>query len=349
MCKVVVFTNFSKVKDQDKATEAIGNILLKIERDGFGYAIQGSKGAYGERVACSSGFSSRFGVSSSKIVRLPIVEPRYNSFGEKTRATGPAIFHGRTSTNSKALVNVHPMQADGWNLIHNGVVTDHGPKYIKATQNDSEDVLHRLKQGIGEVEKHLSGYYAFAAIDPHGRLHLCRDTEATLYIAWIDSLDSYLITTTESLLESTCKALKVRPGPIEKVADNSYAIFELNNVAYSQWIKPRGYGREEAGLASLSLGRELQTSSAWDLIGSEESYRFNDSTMTDLEQVDIEALITEMESLDDSYTIQTEDGLIIASEDYYRLDPISQDACTITREDGSILPPLYSSEKGRIA
>ena len=46
--------------------------------------------------------------------------------------------------------------------------------------------------GINEVEAHLSGYYAFASIDPQGQLHVGQDKwKASLFIAWSPVYDTH--------------------------------------------------------------------------------------------------------------------------------------------------------------
>lgn len=329
MCKIVSFTNSSKL-DIKKTSEVIGNILLGLERDGFGYAVQGEQNVFGER-CISAKFRSRLG--STDLISLPIIEPRQSAFGYLDKPKGPAIFHGRTSTNDKGLLNCHPMAKDNWNLIHNGVVTDHGPKYAKATTNDSEDLLHRLILGINHVERDLSGYYAFCAIDPQGHLHVARDANATLYMAWCAKIQSYLIATTESLLESVADKLKIKIGPIDLIKEDVYLIFADNEMTHSQVIKPRGYDYTESKLASLSLGRSLSDST----YGSD--YLDNDYTRFNLDDStrELDELMDEVEHMDDTYSIQNYDGETITVEQYKKLDEVSKLECLIVRPDGTYL------------
>ena len=259
MCQILALTNLKKIKLVDKLNE-IGNILLREEKDGFGYAVQGKSGAFGEKTVAKH-FRSRVGKSG--LVKLPIIKVNYSEFGTPGELTGPGVFHGRTSTNKVNLENTHPMQIDGWNLIHNGVVGDWGPDYIKKTQNDSEDVLRRLLDGIGkenpmsEIEKYLQGYYAFAAIDPEGRLHICRDDLAPLCIAWSEKLQTYIIGTNEHLILKTSKVLGAKIGPIEEMEDSTYIIFSENDMIFKQKFKPFGYSSKQAQYSMSSLGRSL--------------------------------------------------------------------------------------------
>lgn len=337
MCKVIAFSNASKI-DVRKASEAIGKILLGLERDGYGYAVKGSQNIFGEKCIAPY-FQSR--LSESNVVPLPIVQQRQSTFGHADKPTGPAIFHGRTSTNDKGLRNCHPMQRDGWHLIHNGVVTDHGEAYQTTTTNDSEHVLWRLMQGIEHVEKHLTGYYAFAAIAPDGRLHVCRDDNATLFVALAPKIGSYIFATTESLLRDVAKALKIKIGPIDAVENNVYMIFNVQGDAleHKQAIKPRGFERREAVHATASLGRSLY---AIDSDG--DSYQHVESIVDyagiddDSDDSDLTELMQELSDLDDeNYRIIGPDGEPISAAAFYKLDEISQNVCRIERADGSTL------------
>lgn len=255
MCKILALTN-SKKLDLSKLN-AIGDLLLSLEKDGFGYAIQGKTNVFGEKCIAKH-FESR--LKSKYEIKLPVVQKRYVSFGKLETPIGPAIFHGRTSTNDKGLINCHPMIKNGNYLIHNGVVTDHGTPYKKLTTNDSEDVLHRFLEGISQVEAHLTGYYAFANIDDMGMLHVVRDSTANLHMAWCQSLDSFIFATTVDLMKRAAKILRVKLGPIDAVENNIYMVFKGNEMLRYQSIKPRGWDYNEGRYASKSLGRELTTS-----------------------------------------------------------------------------------------
>jgi predicted glutamine amidotransferase len=324
MCKIVSFTNASKL-DATKAAEVIGNILLKIERDGFGYAIQGESNVFGERCIADT-FKSR--LDSRYTIKIPVVEVRQSTFGRAEKPKGPAIFHGRTSTNDHGLLNCHPMSRDSWNLIHNGVVDDNGPKYDKATTNDSEDLLYRLIQGIDKVESHLHGYYAFTAIDPKGRLHVGRDSIATLFMAWCPKIQSYIIATTERLLEDVASALKIKIGPIDKIKSDTYMIFDGNDMSHVQSIKPLGYDSRQSRHAEDSLGVSLD-SKLYQLDGDSRFNRDDGETIDDL--------LAEIEAMDDTYQIETYDGELISVSAYHKLDEVSKLECTIFRPDGSVV------------
>ncbi len=396
MCKIIAFTNTSKINLKACVNE-IGNTLLKTEQDGFGYAVKGKSGVFGEK-AIVPHFKSRLG---KKSIMLPIVKNRYLSFGTVDELTGPGIFHGRTSTNSEGLVNTHPMQRPDdkglWHLIHNGVVDDIGEKYSKLTDNDSEDVLYRLMLGvknnadgltdnpIEEIERTLEGYYAFACIDSDGLLHIGRDAYADLYMAWSDKLDTFIIATTEGLVHKLNKMLDADIGPIDEVEDEVYMVFNGNELIYHQFIRPLGFTRKQAAKSGASLGREIapqnlhsdysgkgfktiQLSGGEVLARSPEHHRpaidarsesdwqnesafdavvgsvITDSERLDDEEVEYYAYRRELDNMGDDYTISDENDNYISTQEFRKLDHISQEMCTIIRPDGTVV--LFDDVKG---
>src|SRR5271165_6816473 len=119
MCLVLAVTNMKKIA-LSKCLNDIGTTLLKEEEDGFGYAIQGKNGVFGEKTIAKK-FYTRLARKHLE-VNLPIVRKKHVSFGTPSELVGPGIFHGRTSTNVISLRDTHPMQIADWHLIHNGVV-----------------------------------------------------------------------------------------------------------------------------------------------------------------------------------------------------------------------------------
>lgn len=346
MCKIVSFSNATKL-DMKQAARVIGTALNKLEPDGFGYAVQGQNGQFGEKsVKKSEKFSSRF---NRLVVSLPFIKMQASTFGTVSEVVGPAIFHGRTSTNNKGLKNCHPMQRDGWGLIHNGVVTDHGPKYEKFTTNDSEDVLARLILGIDQVEAQLTGYYAFSAIDPAGKLHIGRDSLATLFCAWSESLESYVFATTESLIRQLAKQLKFSVGVIDAVEDNVYFVMDGNAIASMATIKPRGYERHESQHATASLGRSLDSSSytsgVYDYsrrgLAREETVAVQASWLSD-DSDDSKSQgyydwRRQLDAVDESYSIYDSYGRPVTVAEFHRMDHWSQEDCNILKPNGGVL------------
>lgn len=254
MCKVVAFTNLSKMKNIQKLTSLIQHEVQKTEKDGFGLAIQSESGLYIEK-ALGKEFNTR-----------PV--PNYFPFAKKHREAsgkigkklGAGIFHGRTSTNDLSLINTHPIQKNDWTLIHNGVVTNNGPKYSMKTTNDTEHLVHYLStSGINELAKNLTGYYAAAAFCPSGKLHIFRDKIAPLHFCYVESIDSFIFATTELLIKNITKGMQLKHDSIQEMQDDTYIIFESGILTTQLEFMSLGYGQREASLASKSLGYELDS------------------------------------------------------------------------------------------
>lgn len=366
MCLVLAFSNTKKI-NLSRCLNSIGNTLLKTEDDGFGYAIQGKDGVFGEKTT-SKKFRTR--LSKPNQIILPIVKKQYMSFGKPTELTGPGIFHGRTSTNYISLLNTHPMQADGWHLIHNGVVEDLGPHYAKLTQNDSEDVLKRLMDGIGkpnpmeDIEKYLEGYYAFAAIDPQGQLHIARDKNATLYMGYSDKYETYIFGTTESLIIKVSKILDAKIGPIDELQEDLYCIFSGNELIHCQDFKSMGYTNMQARYAQQSLGRDLGGAGVKDVTGgvydatkrinnvteeewqggieeflTHEGSKHPDRSWRDAEEESYYKWRNEIDNMDASYQIYALDDRSLTVDEFKQMDFIQQELCTIIRSDGTVVDP----------
>lgn len=387
MCKVIVFTDTKKL-NLKQHLNGIANTLLRTEKDGFGYAIQGKSGVFGEKTIAKT-FRTRLGYGDHAIT-LPVIKKKYELFGSPDELTGPGLFHGRTSTNAEGLINTHPMSRDGWHLIHNGVVQDLGPKYEKTTDNDSEDLLYRLIEGydandlskvpegaMQHVERYLEGYYAFAAIDPLGRLHVARDEYATLFIAYSPIYETHLIATTEELLMKVNKMLEAGMGPIDEVDSDVYMIFEGNQLIHWEYIRPLGFTVKQAEKSVASLGRvlspgmtnrsyETKTDEEWnhildthhrravkyDEMVSEEDWQLAEDgiiDMTDRGSNDIDQdwlnYRNELDSVDASYTVWDDAGRFVDTYDFKQMDAISQQLCTVVRGDGTVVNPDNYSER----
>lgn len=374
MCLVLAMTNTKKL-NLSKCLNDIGNTLLAAEDDGFGYAIQGKNGVFGEKTIAKRFFTR---LSRLNHVQLPIVKKKYMGFGSPSELTGPGIFHGRTSTNVISLIDTHPMQIDNWNLIHNGVVDDLGPFYEKKTENDSEDVLRRLIDGVGnpnpmaDIEKYLQGYYAFAAIDPEGRLHVARDQYAPLCIAWSGVYETFIIATNPGLILKVNKILDAKIGPIDEIQDETYCIFNGNELIHCQDFDSLGYTMRQSQHATASLGRVLgdaqlvcglanaPTNVLRDVSPNPQSKERSYAEVSEADWQDsiVDYLKTErhpdrrggvteddyykykheIENMDASYQIFSDDKPISLLE-FRKLDHVAQEMCTILRGDGSVVEP----------
>ncbi len=268
MCRVIMFSNFSKIKHDNllSRVEYAGKLLTKTEKDGFGYAIQGEKGAFGERTVNDYFYSHLLSPVKPLIEKFVCTDDQ-ETFGEVSRVRGGAIFHGRVSTNKSGLINTHPISKHGWNLIHNGVVTHKGNPYEMDTDNDSEHVLENLVEGgIEQVADNLTGYYAFGALDPEGNLHIARDYIATLYAARLPKLETFIFATTRDLIENFCDRFEYDYSPIHLMTPDTYIKFDTTGKQVAQEnFESRGFTEYEASFSTLSLGRSLTNSEADEL------------------------------------------------------------------------------------
>jgi hypothetical protein len=258
MCKVLMLTNTSKVLNFDRLV-SVSAAALKTQRDGFGYAaFADDLKVFGERTNAVNEFKSVLEVPASGL-EFTDESDEQNSFGEVKNGARAAIFHGRISTNNKALVNVHPILKNEWALIHNGVVSNHGSKYPMTTDNDSEHVLHNFSEGgIKAVSKNLTGYYAFGAFDGLGNLHIVRDSIAKLYACKVGSIDSIVYGTTKELIKEVCAAMGFHGlSSMSLIKNDTYIVHKLDG-SY-EWSKFDSRGRDEITdrFASLSLGHSL--------------------------------------------------------------------------------------------
>lgn len=323
MCKILVLTNTEKLKNQTDVIESIAGHLQKDHTDGFGYAIQGENGVYGERTIADA-FSSRLESKSKLEVTLPIIVPEYNKIGAMpSKPIGGALFHGRTSTNDHGLPNTHPIQKHGWTLIHNGVVNNHGPTYEQVTTNDTEHLIEYLGTvGMQGIEQNITGYYAIGALDNVGNLHVIKDSTAQLCVAHNETLACLVFGTTEKLIKDVAKSCKWTIGPVEKVRDDIHMIFDKSGVLISvNEINPRGFGREESRLADRSLGFKV--------------YATDDFSKEDLEYYN--EWKNETDFVDAGYTFRDWNGRPMDYKEFMACDEVTKLDCTVIRPDGTIV------------
>lgn len=327
MCKLMCLTNVSKLKSIKKLVNEAKPIITKNDSHGFGWAMQGSKGVCGERM---NELHHRYGLGAKiNAMDLPGAgRPSYNSFGVSGTPTGAMLIHGRTSTNEKALKNVHPIVKHDWTLVHNGVVSNKGEPYAQITSNDTEHLVEYLgaRDGIEGIQKNLAGYYAFAAIDPEGRLHVCRDDNATLYVSWIETIESFVYATTADLIYSLCSKMKWKHSAVESVMENIYMIFDGNKLVHQSNILPRGYDYVEAVHMGASLGREDENVSYMSDYGRQWSSKIDP----------VDEFLDACRDLDSSCSISDEFGTPLNLEEFRALDDISKLGCVIKLADGQI-------------
>lgn len=340
MCKIVTLTNTSKIKNIDKTVNIILSKISDYERDGLGYTIDGEKGIYGERSVHVNEFSTSF---KSEIHSVPFTTAVYNRFGKKSKPIGAGMFHGRTSTNHKNLINTHPINKHDWSLIHNGVVTNHGPSHDMMTTNDTEHLVHYMgMESIESIEKYISGYYAFTAIDPVGQLHVVKDSIASLYFARISTIDSFIFATTKVLIKDICLEMKWEHSIIETVNDNQHLIFRGNELISMNSITPRGATINETKHSEKSLGRKIDQSEGWtgplNDIAKYSDDTNSESIMLFLQEVETQA--------DHSYTFLDYQENVMTIEEFQELEQEEKIYCTVIRPDGTIVDPNdYHTDK----
>lgn len=334
MCKIITLTNISRVKSLKKLVNKCAALVSESERDGFGYAIQTATGVYGERTLRPESFVRSI---ARPIFEAPFASPQYERFGTQEKATGAALFHGRTSTNDVSLLNTHPIQKHDWTLIHNGVVSNHGPEYIQTTSNDTEHLVEYMATtGISGIETHLTGYYAFAALAPDGTLHVVRDSTASLYVASVESIDSLIFATSEDHINQLCDEMSWKPSVVAAVVENSYIQFSAGAIVSHTTIKPRGRTSYESSFASRSLGRSLESLDVASTFQKPETFRLDDMVEYSAADNSESLFLREIEMHgDSSYTFRC-DGRDLSFDEFMDLDDDEKLCCEVIRPDGTV-------------
>jgi predicted glutamine amidotransferase len=299
VCKLFALTNVSNVKVNKRLLKVINETITETDRHGFGYAVLGQSGKLGgERSMEPSRFNPLL-ESRGKLHahRLPFVEKTSNTFGKLDLDKGKALIaHGRFSTNVHSLENTHPFYNGKIALAHNGVVQDstNGVKALLKTTCDSEILLRYWEtQGINGIVNNVTGYYAMLILDRVGKLHVIRDSIANLYITYVKDIDSYMIATTDEILETIADKMKWDIENIEAIKDNQHIVFDGNTVTHNAEISPKGKTSAlwtQAERDSLGIGDSL-SDAAWiekDPLSKYESYseiedKLNYQEMADLD------------------------------------------------------------------
>lgn len=264
MCKIFAITDLSKVKIDTKLLAAIKKEVTKVDNHGFGYAVLGNDGSIGgERSVRVSGFKALGkGLDNlSRTEQLPIVRrtaERFGDLGMALNSPKSMIAHGRFSTNTVSLENTHPYYNGDMALIHNGVVQDASGEVTQSlvTDNDTEILLRYWEiDGVQAIEENVTGYYAMATLTTDGELHVVRDSRAPLHLAWVRSINSFMIATQPEIIKGVCAAMKWKFEPIEAMNDDCHAIFSGNDILAHRTIKPRvaTYSSEFASKASSAF------------------------------------------------------------------------------------------------
>jgi len=252
-------TNVSKVKITTDLINVVRDaVCLHSDKDGFGYALNTVDGKlWGEKTVTPFQFSPLNYRQTSVTQGLPIVDIETQGFGEVSDDNRAFIAHGRLSTNVININATHPFLSDNAALIHNGVVSDPWKEAGRLTTGCDTEILLNLweRNGMDCIEENAAGYYALAILDKQGQLHIARDDRAPLYIAWSQTVESYLIATTVEILTLISDRMQWVIEMPEKIVDNLYAIFQGNEVISYKEIIPVGFDTGvNSDLVSKALG-----------------------------------------------------------------------------------------------
>lgn len=326
MCKLFTLTNTKKLRPEqlEKLTKVVQKNMT-TERDGFGIVAKKLDGSI---------YVRRFlNPSDATLKQLkfdyPFEKPNQNQDGTPSPVYDSIVFHGRTSTNNVSLINTHPIVRNGITLCHNGVVEDSGPKYSMLTSNDTEHVVERLSQGIGQLEKHISGYYATMSYQDNSKvLTVIKDNIASLFFVFVPSLDAFCFATTKDLIENSLKAIGVKHHAIKELQDNLMLTIQGSDILSQASISPKGRSSYADSLASKSLGRVMDD----DYIGVDdvknEDYPVSQTEEQFLDMVHYEA---------DASWVFIHKNQEIGPEIFFDMSSEDQLDCLIVREDGTII------------
>lgn len=190
MCKLFVLTGELKKKTAVAAIDAVNSSYKFSQRDGFGFvALQGIAKP---PVAGWYKDPARFcGFGIHRILPKWLFDPVESAErGEFSPVQTGLIVHGRSSTNSVSLWNVHPFVDESGNvwLAHNGVLRWNGDKKDEPACKDdcdSEQLLNWLTAGgqWDQAERLWTGYGAVAVGTVHDGQILIAHDGARLHMA----------------------------------------------------------------------------------------------------------------------------------------------------------------------
>lgn len=253
MCKLFALSSTARMsREQLSSTvDFVHRLYSKTQRDGFGLALQSGHrhGArHIERYANPKAFGG-LGATPPPDARLNT--PATFEVAGGVRAGGALIVHGRTSTGQVSLTNTHPFSKAGWTLAHNGVVDWHGAKHPLVTTCDSEHLLNLYAHGAGAAGlPEVSGWAAWLALTPKGRLVAGRDAVTPLHLAYVKRWRCYVLATREEDLRAYLKSMDVK-SIIIGLPDNHEARFSRDGSLYS--LQPHA-GLRPAAQRLYSLG-----------------------------------------------------------------------------------------------
>lgn len=265
MCKILCITSH----DPAQRNTIIQKAWLGMygTPDGYGAAWFGADGSIGffkrshPRIY---GYDGPKGEPPSYVVKKGTYQRPSKAFFSESNDIpsdgGFLIIHGRNATGLVNVANTHPMVRPDAAMVHNGVVQS--LKYnneLDGCTCDSELLLNAfMAGGVAEIEKEISGYYAFMCLshDAHNdqmvkTLHVAKDRRALL-VCGIRPDGSYAFATVESMLKDVDAEFM---GDVE---DCSVITFRGPTECESVSFKPNPFTFTEQmkALADKAMGRE---------------------------------------------------------------------------------------------
>jgi len=228
----------TRAENNVKFIKAIAPLISASNKDGLGYAAVNSSGElYGERwlvnhkaftpIIPKRSISNLFpGLTTGSAEDV-----EYNKFGNSTLEEAASItLHTRYATSAKGFSNTHPFVDKDTSLIHNGVIDNYTDWKLKST-NDSEAILRAYLQhdvgnnfsNAGGMLSDLIGYYVAAVYsrDSEGKriLDIFKGNNNALFGAWVDELNTYVLSSSGTDITTACQQLGFTCGEITGFKD----------------------------------------------------------------------------------------------------------------------------------
>lgn len=260
MCQVLSINNLSNIDKDDftKLSNVIKIAITKSNRDGYGMAVFSDTGlSTFKTVDYDISYAPDSIGNISNVISMLNFEYSGNHDFETVKS---AIFHGRTSTNKTGLKNCHPIVMNGQCIVHNGVI-DYSKPVKKVLDTDSEYLAYVTSNLKQDLEKHVTGYYAFLNLLSDGRVQIVKDNVANLYMTYCPDIDSQIVGTSKDLIAEICTAMDWSHESVYSVLDNIIFTIDNNNtISNVQNFTPLGFTKRQSKKAKTSLGRDIGSS-----------------------------------------------------------------------------------------
>ena len=237
MCKLLIATGKITRDNAIKLIESAHDSFYSSQRDGFGFVAYGPDGlASGHYLTPSDYVGHKMPVP--KFVQRNIVET-----GTIPKIVSALLVHGRTSTNSVQIENVHPFQRrigkrnNVW-MVHNGILRWIGEGIAPVARHgcDSEQFLNwiadhgskQIPESVwNECNRNWSGYGVFGILEPEiNRLSVVKCGSG--HLSWLSNCPSglHLFSTQSGDVERAGKAIGIK-GSGMRVQSKSISTFSL--------------------------------------------------------------------------------------------------------------------------